>query len=226
MRIDKTQINNVESSGRPALKSWLALPYVLAFALMIFGAGSFFDAYGKINFSPDNEMFVGEKIGEGIGEEGVFESDGRLSVPKNISISSLSISADIVTIGLLPDKTLEVPKDPWKVGWYERGPNLGEEGTVIAVGHLDSSTGPAIFYRLSRINVGDEIIFTDADGKTTAYAVEKKEAYPQSNMPWSKIYSSSGDPELRLITCDGRFDRKSGSYSHNLVVYAQLSEPI
>ncbi|MFJ4692624.1 hypothetical protein [Streptomyces sp. NPDC088766] len=47
--------------------------------------------------------------------------------------------------------------------------------------------------------------------------------YEKAHFPDREVYGDRGRPELRLITCGGTFDRRSG-HSGNLVVFARLTQ--
>ena len=48
------------------------------------------------------------------------------------------------------------------------------------------------------------------------------ERTPKATFPTSDVYGSTPTPSLRLITCDGTFDRSTGHYVDNLIVFADL----
>lgn len=63
---------------------------------------------------------------------------------------------------------------------------------------------------------------TRADSKTAVFTVDEVKTYTKDKFPDEKVYGPTGRPELRLMTCGGRFDKKSG-YSANVVVFAHLT---
>jgi hypothetical protein len=42
----------------------------------------------------------------------------------------------------------------------------------------------------------------------------------QRHCPYEAVFGIEPEPALRLITCGGAFDRESGDYTENLVVFA------
>ncbi|MFD9246154.1 class F sortase, partial [Streptomyces sp. NPDC059556] len=46
--------------------------------------------------------------------------------------------------------------------------------------------------------------------------------YAKDRFPDDKVYGSTDRPELRLITCGGRFDKKTG-YAANVIAFAHLT---
>jgi sortase (surface protein transpeptidase) len=146
------------------------------------------------------------------------------ALPTELLIPKISLAVPFTdTLRLNDDQTIEVPKVYDKVGWYEFGPSPGEKGPAVILGHVDSYEGPAIFYSLGRLDTGDEITVQRADGTTVTFVVYAHERYEQDEFPSEKVYGMTNEPELRLITCTGTFNRGEQRYTHNLVVYARLS---
>jgi len=139
--------------------------------------------------------------------------------PARITISSIGVDAPVVDLNRNPDGTLEVP-DWQDAGWWRRGPEPGERGPAVVVGHVDSQSGPAVFSRLEELGAGDRVDIVLDDGGTTTYVVQRSERFPKDAFPTRDVYELTDGPELRLITCDGEFDEATGHYVDNLVVFA------
>jgi len=147
------------------------------------------------------------------------------SLPVQLYIPSLDIRTSFVApLGLEADQTISVPDSYTKVGWYKHGATPGEIGPAVILGHVDSNDGPAIFYSLGQLKIGEEIEVKRADGTTAVFVVESLERVDQDNFPTAKVYGATDEAVLRLVTCSGVFDRGEQRYSHNLVVYATLKE--
>ncbi|MFJ9718077.1 class F sortase [Streptomyces sp. NPDC101213] len=142
-----------------------------------------------------------------------------------LAIPYLGLDAPVMDLRLDAGRRLPAPPedDPELVGWYADGPSPGGPGTAVAVGHLDTDTGPAVFSGLSELSPGRRIEVRRADGRTAVYRVDRIRNYEKANFPDQEVYGDRGRPELRLITCGGTFDRRSG-YSGNLVVFAHLTQ--
>lgn len=54
------------------------------------------------------------------------------------------------------------------------------------------------------------------------FAVEAVSQFPKDDFPTELVYGGTDDAALRLITCDGTFDRAERSYRDNVVVLATL----
>lgn len=71
------------------------------------------------------------------------------SVPVALRIPAIDVSVSLSTLGLNPDKTVQVPTQFQEPGWYRLGPTPGQVGSAVILGHVDDKEGPAVFYRLS-----------------------------------------------------------------------------
>ncbi|WP_405738636.1 class F sortase [Streptomyces sp. NBC_00028] len=141
-----------------------------------------------------------------------------------ILIPYLDVDAPVTDLRLDRNRRLEAPPgdDPNLAGWYKDGPAPGAQGTAVAVGHLDTDTGGAVFAGLSELKPGRLIEVRRADGRSAVYTVDAVREFEKAHFPDREVYGSRGRPELRLITCGGNYDRRTG-YSGNLVVFAHLS---
>ncbi len=144
------------------------------------------------------------------------------SAPTSISIPAIGVHATFVQLGLAPDGSVEVPSGVTHVGWYRLGPAPGEIGPALVLGHVDSaSSGPGVFFKLGALSNGDRITVTRADGRAASFNVYAVREYPKDDFPALTVYGNTTDPQLRLITCGGSFDRASGHYRSNVVVFAR-----
>ncbi|MGH9021145.1 MAG: class F sortase [Acidimicrobiales bacterium] len=144
------------------------------------------------------------------------------SRPTHISIPSLGISAPLSQLGINKNKTVQVPTK-WAVpGWYKYGPAPGQEGSAVILGHVDSTNGPAVFYRLATIKYGAKIVITDANGRVLHFAVIGLREYQKAKFPDKVVYGPRHYAALQLVTCGGVFDRSTGHYLANIVVFSTL----
>jgi hypothetical protein len=96
----------------------------------------------------------------------------------------------------------------------------GERGPAVIAGHVDSKRGPAVFFRLPDLGRGDRIFVDRADGTTAVFAAQRIERHDKATFPTDAVYGDTPDPQLRLITCGGKFDRKHRRYLDNVIVFA------
>jgi sortase (surface protein transpeptidase) len=130
------------------------------------------------------------------------------------------VRAPVIRLGLNDDRTLEVPKDYSETGWWSGGYAPGEPGPAVIAGHVDSKSGPAVFYELDELQLGDRVKVRRADGSVVTFAVERIERYPKDEFPTAAVYGRTPGPTLRLITCSGDFDESTGHYVDNTIVFA------
>jgi sortase (surface protein transpeptidase) len=143
-------------------------------------------------------------------------------VPVRIDIPKIHVTSSLDRLGRAADGTVEVPSD-WQVaGWYAPGPRPGDPGSAVILGHVDSKSGPAVFYRLRELDRGDEIRVARADGSTVRFIVERTQQYPKDRFPTDEVYYPTLTPALRLVTCGGAFDPTAGHYRSNIIVFATL----
>jgi hypothetical protein len=130
----------------------------------------------------------------------------------------------MVKLALNPSGVLEPPPagKADHAGWYAKGPVPGEGGTAVLAGHVDTPTGRhGAFFALGKLPKGSRVEVTRKDGRRSVFTVDAVEVYPRNKFPDRKVYGSSAKPQLRLITCGGRYT-KAGGYAGNVVAYASL----
>ncbi|MYV65568.1 class F sortase [Streptomyces sp. SID2131] len=147
------------------------------------------------------------------------------SRPTTVAVPAITIEAPVTDLGLDAEGRLAAPPvdNPRIVGWYAKGPTPGERGTAVVVGHRDTRTGPAVFLNLGVLNPGNTVRVARADGKVAVFTVDRVKTYAKDDFPDKEVYGATGRPELRLLTCGGAFDRKTG-YDANIVVFAHLTD--
>lgn len=144
--------------------------------------------------------------------------------PVSIDVPKIGAKSSLIPLGLNADNTVEVPPitQPMQAGWYEHGPTPGEVGPSVILGHVDGNKQKGIFYRLKELAAGDKVSIARKDGTTAEFAVTKVERVAKDKFPTEAVYGDTSDPELRLITCGGVFDKASHNYLDNVIVFARL----
>ena len=148
----------------------------------------------------------------------------RGSAPVRLDVPSIGVhTSTFVDLGRAADGSIEVPTDFAAVGFYTPGPTPGQFGPAVIAGHVDSHQGPAVFYRLGALRAGARISVGRKDGSTATFVVDKVASYPKARFPTSEVYgNTTSRAELRLITCGGSFDDRSGHYVDNVIAFAHL----
>jgi hypothetical protein len=142
------------------------------------------------------------------------------SPPVRLEIPAIGVSSPLLRLGLNPDGTMQVPGDFQVAGWFTGGPQPGQLGPAVIAGHVDSRTGPAVFYRLRDLRPGDQIRVVRADRPVVRFQVESLASYPRRSLPDEAVYGATSTPAVHLIPCAGTFDRARHSYRDNQVVSA------
>ncbi|HET6290608.1 MAG TPA: class F sortase [Amycolatopsis sp.] len=144
--------------------------------------------------------------------------------PLSIDVPKIEAKSSLVPLGLNADNTVEVPPitRPMQAGWYVHGPTPGEVGPSVILGHVDGNKQKGIFFRLKELAPGDKVSIARKDGKTAEFAVTKVERVAKDRFPTDAVYGDTTEPELRLITCGGVFDKASRNYLDNIIVFARL----
>jgi sortase (surface protein transpeptidase) len=144
----------------------------------------------------------------------------RVAPPVRLVIPSIRVDAPVIRLGLDAKGALEVPKRFDVTGWWTGGSRPGEPGPAVIAGHVDSKTGAAVFYELPRLRKGDVVFVKRQDGSRARFVVQGSATYSKDRFPTARVYGATRRPTLRLITCSGEFDRSTGHYLDNTVVYA------
>jgi len=192
------------------------LPALLALALLVTGcaAGPSEPSAAPATSPPPAGVAPGPR------EPGPEPVPPRGARPEAVAIPAIGVSSPLVRLGLQPDRRMEVPEDYSVAGWYTGGPRPGDRGPAVIAGHVDSKRGPAVFYRLGELRKGDLIVVRYPGRAEARFRVERTERHPKRAFPTARVYGDTAGPALRLVTCGGSFDRASGHYRDNVIVFA------
>jgi hypothetical protein len=84
-----------------------------------------------------------------------------------------------------------------------------------------ATRGPAVFYRLRELRRGDQVLVRRADGSSLRFVVERTGRYDKRRFPTDEVYYPTLTSALRLVTCGGEFDARTGHYRSNVIVFAR-----
>lgn len=149
------------------------------------------------------------------------------SVPVSIDIPAIGVHASVISIGKAADGTLAVPQpgpNLNKAAWYDDSPTPGQTGPAVIEGHIDSTYGPSVFFKLGALRPGNVITVTRRDHAVVTFTVNAVRSYAtHGQFPTTVVYGGDlSQPTLRLITCSN-FDTSIGHYVGNTVVFAHLT---
>lgn len=139
-----------------------------------------------------------------------------------ISIPAIEAFSSLVPVGLRPDGTLDVPpvEQPEQAAYYDDAPMPGATGPALVVGHVNGGGRDGVFARLPTLAVGDEVLIERAEAPTARFLVTRVEKVDKDGFPWDRVLADTAGPELRLVTCGGEFNRVTGHYEDNWIVWA------
>ncbi len=146
------------------------------------------------------------------------------STPMTIEIPVIKVNAPVTSLDLNADGSVQVPplSNHNLAGWYDRSVMPGAKGTSVILGHVDDYDGASVFFNIKNLRKGDAVYVVRADGITAAFSVDGVQKAAKTNFPTSDVYGNVLYPALRLVTCGGPFDAKTGEYLDSIVVYAHL----
>jgi sortase (surface protein transpeptidase) len=147
-------------------------------------------------------------------------SRAPVPLPVALRIPAIGVRTRLIRLGITPQGTLRVPPSTSVAGWYTGSPRPGAVGSSVIAGHIDSYLGPGVFYRLRLLHPGNKIYVRQADGRLATFRVTAVHEYLKAHFPTAQVYGPTPDAELHVITCGGTFDRASGTYLSNVVVFS------
>jgi LPXTG-site transpeptidase (sortase) family protein len=174
--------------------------------------------------SPGAELTAFDLAQRGPGEpaRGEFTGD-RLIIPK-LDVDapfSYKLVPGGPTGGQMPN-----PNGPDDVAYYDfrewpgMGGLPGKGGNVVVAGHVDYiNYGPAVFWDLQKLEVGDRVQIRMTDGSVIEYAIEFNKYIDADKADWEAIVAGTADESITLITCVGQFS--AGHYSDRQIVWGR-----
>jgi sortase (surface protein transpeptidase) len=147
-------------------------------------------------------------------------AETQVADPARVRIPAIGVDAAVLPLAVDGQGGLSPPPTNVDTRWWRAGPEPGEAGPAVIVGHVDGREGPAVFFRLRQLAPGDEIAVDRVDGSTAVFAVERVERHAKDAFPTEAVYGRTPDARLRLVTCGGEFDRSTRHYVDSVVVFA------
>jgi len=140
-------------------------------------------------------------------------------VPVHLRIPAIGLSDPLSQLGLSKGGTVQVPTNVHVPGWYKYGAVPGQLGSAVILGHVDSVSGPAAFYKLAALRPGNKVYVTLSNGHVVGFKVIGLRMYQKTTFPDKLVYGYHPYSALQLVTCGGIFDVATGHYLSNIVVF-------
>lgn len=141
--------------------------------------------------------------------------------PTRVIIPSLQVDAAVEPVATDAQGRMATPSQPNDVAWFKPGAAPGDAGNAVFAGHLDWTSGPAVFWHLGDLKPGAEVQVARADGSRLRFVVDGVKQYAFDADP-SDVFTRSGSPGIALVTCTGAWDRARQTYLQRLSVHASL----
>ena len=162
-------------------------------------------------------------------DNGIVPSSGpKHRTSWEMLLPAARIRADIVSLGRTPRGAIGAPDNPFVVGWFDLSAAPGEQGNTILAGHrdyedIDGNVGAGVCWELDRVKVGDQVVIRDAEQNLAwVYAVTESVVVDPYDPDSVRYVDDTSDAIITLITCTGSFDPSTHTYSHRLLIIAQL----
>lgn len=211
------------------MKSRIALKRLLpivSIAAITFSAMSFFLAPVLHGSNSDAKPAIDSQISQNPVDDKpiapiVVAKETSPALPVRLKIPEINVDVDIESVGLAPDKAMDMPKDLAVVGWFNLGAYPGDHGSAVIAGHYGRKNGKgSTFDDLHQLRQGDKLSVEDNKGVTTNFVVQGSRRYDPDADASGVFVSNDGKAHLNLITCEGTWTEVTKSYTSRLVVFA------
>ncbi|WP_326967085.1 class F sortase [Arthrobacter sp. CG_A4] len=127
----------------------------------------------------------------------------------------------IVDVGVSPDGAMEIPEPFNEAGWYRFGPAPGAAaGTAVVAAHVDTTSDSAPFSQLKSISPGTLVTVRREGAAALNFRVTGVELMAKDAFEGASIFRREGLPQLKLVTCGGRWLDEQQNYGDNVIVTA------
>lgn len=148
------------------------------------------------------------------------EKEINFGLPVRLKIPVINIDSVVEHVGLAPDGTMDIPKNPDDVAWFQLGQRPGENGSAVIAGHYGWKDNKiSAFDNLHKLSKGDKLYIEDENGIIISFVVRESKNYDyKTDAP--DVFSSYDDKaHLNLVTCEGVWNEIFKNYSGRLVVF-------
>lgn len=151
------------------------------------------------------------------------------AVPISVDIPAIGVHAKgLVPLGLNPDKSIQTPDvdHPEVMGWFTHGGVACRPGPdkvpAALLGHVNDVHQPGVLVNLSKIKPGDIVTIGLSDGSSCKYRITELAAIKKRAFDTPKVWGSTPDAQLRIISCGGPFVGAPDYYRDNLIGMGKL----
>jgi hypothetical protein len=142
--------------------------------------------------------------------------------PTGLVIPAIGVKTHLIRLGVTTTGALQVPASIAVAGWYTGSPRPGATGSAVIAGHIDSVSGPGVFFRLRELRPGDLVYVQRGHARVAVFKVTAVQTFLKPRFPTAAVYDPVPNAQLRLVTCGGTFDTATRHYLSNVIVFAVL----
>jgi sortase (surface protein transpeptidase) len=140
--------------------------------------------------------------------------------PTGLVIPAIGVKTRLVRLGVTATGVPQVPASIAVAGWYTFSPRPGATGSAVIAGHIDSVSGPGVFFRLRKLRPGELVYVQRRHARMAVFKVTAVQTFLKSRFPTAAVYDPVPNAQLRLVTCGGTFDPATHHYLSNVIVFA------
>jgi LPXTG-site transpeptidase (sortase) family protein len=161
------------------------------------------------------------------------EPEPQLAAPARLVIESIGVDAPVSTFGLDPNGVPTVPTDgdaAQTVAWYDFSAMPGAGSNAVFAGHV-TWNGPAVFWSLDQLQVGDTIKVEGEDEREYVYEVATTFLVDPTDPDSVSVMAATTSETITLITCGGTWAPDpsdtvaGGAYASRMIVQGRLAQP-
>ncbi len=147
--------------------------------------------------------------------------------PFRMVIPKIGVDAPVFTYGLDAFNVPEVPLNAVDVAWYDFSAKPGTGSNAVFSGHV-TWNGPAVFYQLESLVVGDQVVLRGEDGTQVVYTVTEVFLVDPNDPASLSVMAPTPSDTITVITCGGTFfytgdPQFGGDYTQRRIVKASLA---
>ena len=148
-------------------------------------------------------------------------SPAKDPAPRFLTVAGTTINMPIVEVGVSPDGAMEIPEPFNQAGWYRFGPAPGAAaGTAVVAAHVDTTSESAPFSQLKSLPAGAIVTVQRHGAAPLADRVIRVELMAKDAFDGASVFRRDGPPQLKLVTCGGRWLDEQQDYGDNVIVTA------
>ena len=141
--------------------------------------------------------------------------------PRALTVEGTTINMAVVQVGVSPNGAMEIPEPFNEAGWYRFGPAPGAAaGTAVVAAHVDTTSDSAPFSQLKSLTPGTLVTVRRDGAPPVTFRVTGVELMAKDAFDGASIFRRDGPPQLKLVTCGGRWLDEQQDYGDNVIVTA------